>query len=371
MEYYRKDGSTVWVETVVTAIRDEAGKPIGLLGVDRDITERRRAQEIIRERETAMRESEAFLKSLFHFLPDAIVVLDREGNILFVNDMAIKIAGATSAADIVGRNMADFLHPTSLAKATWDLRNVKEGIDGYASEHLIVTLGGALVWVESIGARISYRGDEALLVCLRDTTDRKRTEEEKQRLQQQLAQAQRMESIGTLAGGIAHDFNNLLMGIQGHVSLMMLDLDPSHPLLKHLNIIEELVSNGADLTRQLLGFARGGRYEAKPANINDIIEKTATIFGRTKKEITIHKTLENNLWYVELDRGQMEQVFMHLFVNAGHAMPAGGELFITTENLHLAEGRIPAMPPGRYVKIGIRDTGVGMDAATQARVFEP
>ncbi|MCX5829485.1 MAG: response regulator [Deltaproteobacteria bacterium] len=192
-------------------------------------------------------------------------------------------------------------------------------------------------------------------------------------LETQLLQFQKLESIGTLAGGIAHDFNNLLMGIQGYASLMLLNIDPSHPNCERLKRIEEQVQSGADLTRQLLGFARGGRYEVKPADMNEILEKTSSMFGRTKKEISIHRKYGNNLFTVEVDQGQMEQVFMNLFVNAWQAMPGGGEIYLETENTILDnEQTFPhAVKPGKYVKITVTDTGTGMDEKTRERIFDP
>ncbi len=142
-----------------------------------------------------------------------------------------------------------------------------------------------------------------------------------------------MEAVGTLAGGIAHDFNNLLMGIQGYTSLMLLGMDVNHPHYSRLKAIEAQVQSGADLTRQLLGFARGGRYEVKPTDLNDLVRKTAGMFGRTKKEIIIHEKYDESLRLVSVDRGQIEQVLLNLFVNAWQAMPGGGSLYLETENV--------------------------------------
>ena len=151
---------------------------------------------------------------------------------------------------------------------------------------------------------------------------------EKSILEQQLLQAQKFEAIGTLAGGIAHDFNNLLMGIQGRASLMSFDLEPSHPNLEHIKSIEECVQSATGLTKQLLGFARGGKYEVKPININELVINSANMFNRTRKEINIHTKMPQSQLLVEADRGQIEQVLLNLYVNAWQAMPDGGELYL-------------------------------------------
>ncbi len=198
-------------------------------------------------------------------------------------------------------------------------------------------------------------------------------EKERDRLELQLKHAQRMEALGTLAGGIAHDFNNLLMGIQGNVSLMLLDTDSTRPHYQKMEHIEQYTKKGADLTKQLLGFARGGKYEVKSADLNILIEKSSRMFGSTRKEIKIHKKYNKQLWMVEVDQGQIEQVLLNLYVNAWQAMPGGGELYLGTENVVLDENFIRAYPVklGNYVNISVTDTGLGMDEATQQRIFDP
>jgi PAS domain S-box-containing protein len=226
---------------------------------------------------------------------------------------------------------------------------------------------GSPVHVSVLGTPIEVeKGQVAVYGIYRDISDRKN-------LEAQLQQAQKMEAVGTLAGGIAHDFNNLLMGIQGRTSLMLMDIDPSHPHYHHLRQQEEIIRSGAGLTRQLLGFARGGKYEVKPANINDVVDKSSEMFGRTKKEITIHKSYEENIGIVEIDRAQMEQVFVNIFINAWQAMPGGGNVYIETNNVTVTEKMAMGygVTPGEYVMISITDTGVGMDETTRKRIFEP
>lgn len=200
-----------------------------------------------------------------------------------------------------------------------------------------------------------------------------RNEEEKKTLEAQLLVAQRLESIGTLAGGVAHDFNNLLMGIQGRASIMLMKKTPSERDYEHLKGIEEYVKSAAALTRQLLGFARGGKYEVKPTDLNTLLRKQNQMFGRTMKEIRIKEKLEENLWTTEVDQGQIEQVLMNLYVNAWQAMPTGGDLFVQTNNITIDEdyNELYKANPGRYVKISVTDTGIGMDKETQQRIFDP
>jgi nitrogen-specific signal transduction histidine kinase/CheY-like chemotaxis protein len=199
-------------------------------------------------------------------------------------------------------------------------------------------------------------------------------EKEKDRMAAQIRQAQKMEAIGTLAGGIAHDFNNLLMGFQGNLSLMLMEINPDNPYYDYLTNMEDYVKRGADLTRQILGFARGGKYEVRPTNINDLLEQSSKMFGRTRKEILIHKKFQATPWTVEVDRGQIEQVLLNLFVNAWQAMPTGGDIFLETENVTLKEegwDKPYALKQGQYVKVAVGDTGVGMDKDTLERIFEP
>ncbi len=196
---------------------------------------------------------------------------------------------------------------------------------------------------------------------------------ERKRLESQLQQAQKMEAIGTLAGGIAHDFNNLLMAIQGNASLIHCDIDTDSPHCQSLINIENAVKSASKLTKQLLGYARKGKYQVNPISLNQLVEETANTVGRTRKNITIHYELAEDLKAILADQGQIEQVLMNLFVNAADAMAAEGDLFLKTINIthQNIKSSLYTPKPGKYVQLTVTDTGIGMDKNTQDRIFEP
>ncbi|MCX7982637.1 MAG: response regulator [Syntrophales bacterium] len=189
----------------------------------------------------------------------------------------------------------------------------------------------------------------------------------------QLRQAQKMEAIATLAGGIAHDFNNILMGLQGHLSILKHQLGESNPFASRLQNMEKLIESGSKLTSQLLGYARRGRYEVRPLNLNDVVQLTAETFKQLRKDIVVQLELGESISLIEADASQMEQVLMNLLVNAADAMPEGGHVFIKTEETQVTSTEHMHFPikPGRYVLMSVRDEGIGMDAATKERIFEP
>jgi two-component system cell cycle sensor histidine kinase/response regulator CckA len=206
-------------------------------------------------------------------------------------------------------------------------------------------------------------------VMLRIATDVSLVKQMETKLQHTL----KMEAIGTLAGGIAHDFNNLLMGIQGRASLIATVIDPVHPAMEHVGFIEEHIKSAASLTKQILGFARGGKYMAKPVDLNVLVMKSCEMFGRTKKELLIRTTFHDQFLVAKIDESQVEQVLLNLFINAWQAMPGGGDLHIETRRVLLKEegGDIHGLEPGNYCCITVTDSGTGMDENTRQKVFDP
>ncbi len=203
--------------------------------------------------------------------------------------------------------------------------------------------------------------------------ERIQVEKERKKLETHLAQAQRMEAIGTLAGGTAHNFNNLLMGIEGNVSLMLLEKDPGDPDVERLNSIKGLVSNGAKLTNQLLGYAREGTFEVKTLDLNQLVRQTSDAFSNTKKEIRVRMDLGDNLPGISADQEQIELTLLNLYLNAADAMPDGGDLRIRTSaaTQDALRGKPYHVPRGTYLLLEVSDTGMGMDQETMKHIFEP
>lgn len=364
--FIRKDGTTVWAKIWATVQRDEAGNPLHFISLVQDITAQKLAEE-------ALKESEERHRSLLEMLPEGVWV-QRDGRILYVNPAMVRLLRASTAQELIGRSIYEFVHPDSVSSVRERTEAIQNGADLVPlKEQQYIALDGTVLTVETSATGVPYQGQRAVLAVYRDISARREQEKEKRRLEERYLQAQKMEAIGLLAGGVAHDFNNLLMSIQGNASLVLLELPQDHPLRERIIAIQDAVKSGALLTRQLLGFARRGRYELMPLDVNDIIEETTSLFGRTRKEIRIHKRLKSGLWTVEADKGQLEQVFMNLFVNSSDAMPQGGDLYIDTENVDLDEDyvKVYSAKPGRYVRISVTDTGVGMDQETQRRLFEP
>ncbi|MGD9973174.1 MAG: PAS domain S-box protein [Desulfatirhabdiaceae bacterium] len=354
-----KDGKKIPFEINSDVLRGNDGSPYGIVNVCRDISTRLKAEE-------ALKESEQQYRLLVENANDGIFIA-QDGKIKFPNPRTLEILGFAKART-EEMFFVDFIHPQD-RETVLDMHRrrlaAEENLPAYYSFRVINATGREYT-VQLNAVNIVWEGRPATLNFVRDITDHLN-------LEASLRQAQKMEAIGTLAGGIAHDFNNLLMGIQGRISLMMFGMAESHPFFESLSRIEECVKNATDLTRQLLGFARGGKYEIKPACMNDILEKSIEMFGRTRKEIQIHRNFETSLWTVEVDRGQIQQVLLNLFVNAWQAMPGGGDLFLQTENtvIHNKMLRPHESGSGKYVKVSVRDTGQGMDDSTKARIFEP
>jgi two-component system cell cycle sensor histidine kinase/response regulator CckA len=315
-----------------------------------------------------LKESEQRYRTILEDIEDGYYEVDLSGNLTRFNDSMCNIMGYPKG-EPTGINFRHFTIDEDIGEVfeafnrAYSTRKPEKIID-----HGIVRKDGSRGHIElSISpvldaeARpVGFRG------IARDITLQKQMET-------QLQIAQRMEAIGTLAGGIAHDFNNLLMTIQGNVSLMLDDTSSGHQHHKYIRNIEKQIRSGSKLTAQLLGYARKGKYKVQALHLNGLIENTSKTFARTKKEITIHSELDSDLYGIEGDEGQIEQLLLNLYVNAADAMPDGGDLYLKTTNISHTEIKGgPYKPkPGTYVLLLIRDTGAGMDEETMKHIFEP
>jgi PAS domain S-box-containing protein len=340
---------------------EDRGRVTKIYGAVQDITERKQS-------ETALEESEEKYKTLTNNLHVGIYrnTGGPEGKFLEVNPAIMEMFGYKSRKDIFKIKVSD-LYQNADERTAFNQKMNQKGYVRNEELHLkcrdgtpIICSVSAVAVKDENGKLKYYDG------IIEDITERKK-------LESQFRQAQKLEAIGTLAGGIAHDFNNLLMTIQGNVSLMLFDIDSVNPNYSNLVSIEKQIQKGADLTRQLLGYARKGKYQVEPADLNQIVEETSQAFGRTRKQISIESTLSGNLPAIEADRGQIEQVLLNILINAADAMPSGGKLIIKTSNVNYEtiKGRLYKAIPGRYVQLMISDTGTGMDKRTQERIFEP
>jgi two-component system, cell cycle sensor histidine kinase and response regulator CckA len=312
-------------------------------------------------------EEQARLVTAVEHAAESIIVTDPQGIIEYVNPAFEKITGY-ARQEVIGRNI-ELLDSGQHSKTFFS--------------SILDTLQRGKVWQ---GRVVNKRSDHSLYETEATVSPIRNKEGEitnyvsvqrdvshEVRLETQLRQAQKMEAIGTLAGGIAHDFNNLLMGIQGNISLSLLDVDTDSPLAKNLKKIEQYVQNGVDLTKQLLGFARGGKYEISLLNLNKLIKEQNLMFSRTNKDIIFENESNPDLWSVAADRGQIEQVLMNLYLNAIQAMPGGGTLTTRTQNVIIDKDQYSPyfVKAGRYIRITIEDTGVGIDEKIQQRIFDP
>jgi PAS domain S-box-containing protein len=374
-EILDKHGNKRYVEVSISLRKDSKGQPIGWRGIMSDVTDRKHAEE-------ALRASEEKYRVITENATDVVWETGLDGNIKFLSPSFESLTGY-SVEEGMSMNVRDMITPDALNRnrdfLRESLRSDRERRGKYYRPAILelehYRKDGSTFWSEvSIKFVRDNEGNPVGITGVaRDISDRKRMEEEKQTLEAQLQYAQRIESLGTLAGGLAHNFNNLLMAIIGNASVMLLDVDLNHPHYRNLKSIEKQVLNGSKLTRQLLGYAREGRYEVKPINLNQLVKETADTFGTTRKEIIVHQEFAENLYKIEVDQGQIEQVLLNLYVNAADAMPGGGDLSIKTVNVTDKDMRAkPYAPkPGNYVLLTVRDTGLGMDKKTMRRIFDP
>jgi len=330
-----------------------------------------------------LKESEEKYKDWIENANDAVIFFDKKGNINFVNPKFCEITGY-SIEEAKGLHFYTLFHPDSLDICSEYFRKRLAGEEVPRNyEMKILSKTGKTVYIDNNVSTIEKDGNiTGILTIMRDITDRKlselagkRAEEEKSKLQAQLAQAQKMEAVGTLTSGVAHDFNNLLTIIQGYTDLAIEMIDEKDPLYSDMQQIYIAAKSAAGLTRQLLLFSRKQQIESETLKINRVIDVLFKMLNRIIGEDIIIKTkLAPDLWKVRGDEGCIEQVIMNLAVNAKDAMPEGGKLMIKTENVILDKeysAPAPEARPGKFICLSVTDTGCGMDKETLQHIFEP
>ncbi len=352
------DGGRRPVVATKFPIYDSAGELVGVGTIVADITERKEIEEALR------RSNEQYLL-LTDLSPDAVFV-HVDGKIVFANPAMARLLGVPSANRLIGMEALNVTHPEHHE----DIRKKRDTIrdSGRPAEQVRLryqSFSGAAVEVESTASPTKWDGRDAYLVVARDLTERKAMEE-------QLAQAQKMEALGQLTGGVAHDFNNLLLVIQGNADLL------ETRAAEHANLTQPIlraVQRGADLTQRLLAFSRRQTLRSEAVFLGELSSAMHELLVRTLGEtVEIEITAPEGLWAATADRGQVENALLNLAINARDAMPNGGKLTIELANAHLDEAFVSDNPEamvGDYVALAVSDTGLGMSPDVMSHAFEP
>lgn len=348
----RKDGSDFVGEMRSAPLLGENGEIVGIQGITRDITERKRVEQ-------ALRESEAKWRAISENTPNHVILLDRDSNILFSNQYFQNLA----AEELIGRSLYDFIPADDQSMVAECYERVRQSgeLDSYVIQ-MPSPDGEERYYDVRVGPVVQDDELVGFVSCAMDITDRKRNEVELQKME-------KLESIGVLAGGIAHDLNNLLTAIMGNISLAKMDLDPADRA-RRLNEAEKASMRVQDLTQQLLTFAKGGLPLIKTAEIGPLL-RDAVSFSLRGANVSCDCHIPDDIWAVEVDEGQINQVINNLVINAQQAMPEGGAVKITVSNEEVGAASKLPLQVGYYVKICVADQGTGITKKHLKRIFDP
>ena len=362
----RKDGSWLWIQDQGLVVsRDSANVPLRMIGKHRDISERK-------DSEAKLLVSEVRYRRLMFASTDGFWLADLTGKLLEVNDAYVRMSGYSEAELLTMRVSQLEINETPEQTAAHVLAVQQHGHDRFESRHR--TKDGREIEVE-ISLQF-HDVDGGRLVCFcRDLTELNAAKAATARLAEELDQALRLESVGRLAGGVAHDFNNMLGVILGNTELALDQLDPSDPVHQDLTEIRIAAERSAQLTRQLLTFARKQSIAPTVLQLNDVVPGTLSTLRRViREEVSLEWRPGKELWLIAMDPSQVEQMVTNLCVNARDAIAKVGSVTISTANVVVGEAWRTAHPdavPGEYVQLTVRDTGSGMDSVTMAQIFEP
>ncbi len=365
LEESTKYGNYVWVETSLSFIRNNQGDPINILAVSKDISERKQSEETLRKLSLAVEQS-----------PSIVIITDTEGKIQYVNNKFTAITGY-QLYEAIGKNPRILKSgDTSVEeyKNLWE--TISAGKEWHGEFHNR-RKDGSLYWESAtISPIIDNEGKTTHYIALKqDITLQKQIEKEREALIGQLLQSQKMESVGRLAGGVAHDFNNMLGVIYGHADLILESIKETDPFYKNISMIKNAAEKSANLTHQLLAFARKQPVAPKVIDLNDTISDMLKMLQRLIGEhITLAWIPGVDLWNVKIDPSQIDQILANLCVNARDAISGTGEIIIKTANREFDQSDIithAGYLTGEYVQIEVRDNGCGMEEETLKLIFEP
>jgi two-component system, cell cycle sensor histidine kinase and response regulator CckA len=356
-----------WLWVTASPLYSPDGEVVGAIESIRDITTQKQAEE-------ALRESEEKYRTLIENANEAIFVA-QEGKLVFVNPITTEMIGYC-AEELFASPFVQFIHPEDRQRVLdRHVKRMKGEMPSYPYSFRVIQKDGAIKWGELNAVVIEWEGKPATLNFMNDITERKQSEKERERLQAQLNQAQKMESVGRLAGGVAHDFNNMLGVILGHTNMAMEYLDPAQPLYSDLDEIGKAAKRSAELVKQLLAFARKQTISPKVLNLNDTVEGMLKMIRRLIGEnIQLLWHPGADLWPVNMDPVQINQILANLCVNAKDAISGVGKVIIETQNavldLYYCSEHAGAVP-GEYTLLSVSDNGCGMDGEILDKLFEP
>lgn len=367
--FQHKDGSWLWIQGRGRIMeRDAAGSPLRMIGTHTDITKRKLAEE-------ALLESEEMQRKLLQTVPDLIIRTDIQGTITFVNEMAFPGLGYLPCGNICGMNIFSFIVPEDLSRAEEDARQRLEQQIGPREYRL--QFDDFVIDVEINGAAIRDKESRptGMVYTIRDISERRLAEQERQRLQRQFLQAQKMEAVGILAGGVAHDFNNLLHAMGANIELLLHGKSDESPDAVRLRAVTKSMDRAAQLIQQLLLFSRRTESRKERIDLNQEVRGVAVMLERTiPKMIALELHLDPGTTPLSADPVQVEQVLLNLANNAVAAMPEGGRLTIETGNAVLGDCFVrshPGSTAGPHVFMTVSDTGHGMAETTRRHIFDP
>ncbi len=372
-ENMRRSGERVWVAWTNKPVRDENGQVVELLCIGNDQTDRKRAEE-------ALRASEERFRLAMEATSDGLWDWDVSTGKVYYSPAYFKMLGYESGTlPSHLKTWLDLVHPEDREAALSASQAViRQDKPAFSAELRMLARDGSWRWVLARGRAVQRDTNGRALRMVgthMDITDRKRAQEEQEMLESQLLQAQKLESIGRLAGGVAHDFNNMLGVILGHAELAMESTDPEDARYTDLVEIQKAAQRSAELTRQLLAFARRQTVSPKVLDLNKAVEGTLKMLQRIiGEDIQLTWLPAQPLWKVKMDPSQLDQILANLAVNARDAITGFGKLAIETANVVLDEshrGLMPEMVPGAFVLLAVGDTGAGMSSEILSNIFEP